>query len=121
MFPNRKARPAPHTFFPMPTTTDGEELDGDDAKKPLTTEKPPVVFTVQDSFPDSMEVRIPKFSPDDLLPASDDSFLFRPASALGTGIISRIEIVHCQSTASFKLRSKDQRDGRVCVAACLWC
>jgi hypothetical protein len=41
--------------------------DNGDVKKRLTTEKPPVVFTVQDSFPDSMEVRIPKFSPDDLL------------------------------------------------------
>jgi hypothetical protein len=67
MFPNHKARPVPQSFFPMRTAKEGEELDDDDAKKRLTTEKPPVVFTVQDSFPDSMEVRIPKFSPDDLL------------------------------------------------------
>jgi hypothetical protein len=72
MFPNRKARPAPQSFsvveLELPTSTEGEELDDNgDVKKRLTTEKPPVVFTVQDSFPDSMEVRIPKFSPDDLL------------------------------------------------------
>ena len=60
MFPNRNARPNPPALAPSVTSPKGEKT------LPVMSTGCPIVTTVQDGF-DSGEVKLPKFSPEELM------------------------------------------------------